>query len=786
MSSRTKRMLELCTKARTEIINLNNVEDNIVYECEIINNNLVSVSDLTNETPEPRYVNRAVEESKRTETVELIIDKSNDIPFLPPEGDKELDYTDFPTGTEYSNTEEVTTAIQNIPGPTFSEYLVNKDQAETRAESVEKSFCENDADDPEDPLLPRHQNEILNNNEIEANQGQNGEHDNIGNKPEEVINGIAENGKRRKLRMPNEWRKNKNKKLRMMGENYMGYSKSTTGTIKHNVERNARTLKFLCNSSNEFCKKSVKRNCSLFIHEKRQEIFKHFWKMTWEQKKVYVLSLVIYQPKDRCYVTGVSRRQGTFLYHLRSSNAILQVCKKFFLSTLDLKEKMVRLWVMKNQNHGTVDTSQMNNDRKYEKRRESTFAQSNKGKIDFLKAFFDGLAKMESHYCRKDTSKKYLQFPFQSKTDVYKLYSDHCKAEQETPLSIFTFTKIFESQNLSIYHPRKDQCDICCQYKAKQLPEEDYQQHIEKKNSAQKEKTNDKEAAIQGNNYTFTMDVQAVKLCPVIKASSLYYKTRLQVHIFTIYNLATHQCTNYVWNETEGDLQASIFVSCIINHLEVHCLNEKREIILFSDGCGYQNRNSVLANALSLFSVENNICVQQKFLEKGHTQMECDSTHALIERKLKGREITLPSQYVSVVKEARKKPCPLDVEYLTHDFFKNYDEKSIIRFESIRPGKMKNDPTVSDLRNLKYLPSGEIQYKLIFTDEYKDLPQRTKMITLADVNIKPLFKERLPIKSTKWKHLQDLKPTLDKEVHSFYDELPHSPKENLRKTRKDN
>ena len=568
-----------------------------------------------------------------------------------------------------------------------------------------------------------------------------------------------------------------------MGESYLGYSRSTNGTIKQNVERTARSLKLCCNS-NEFCKRSGKRNCPLFTLEKRQDIFNNFWKMTWEQKKIYVLSLVVYQQKKRCYVTGPSRRQGSFLYHLRLDNTLLQVCKKMFLSTTDVKEKMVRSWVMKNQNHGTADSSETNNNRKMEKRRESSFAQHNKAQIDFLKTFFENLAKMESHYCRKDSNKQYLQYPFQTKKEVYELYSSHCKVEQKTPLSIFTFNKIFDNQNLSIYHPRKDQCDICCQYKVKQLPEDEYQKHIDNKNLAQKEKADDKEAGIQGNKYTFTMDVQAVKLCPVIQASNLYYKTRLQVHIFTIYNLATHQCTNYVWNESEGDLQASIFVSCILKHLEKHCLNEKREIVLFSDGCGYQNRNSILANALSYFSAKHGVCVQQKFLEKGHTQMECDSTHALIERKLKGRQITLPSQYVSVIKESRKKPFPLDVQYLSYDFFINYDDKSIIRYESIRPGKIKNDPTVSDLRVLKYLPDGKIQYKLKFTDEYKDLPQRPKMPKLNDVILQPLFKERLPIKSSKWKHLQDLKPVLEKEVHSFYDNIPHSSKENLRKEKK--
>lgn len=36
--------------------------------------------------------------------------------------------------------------------------------------------------------------------------------------------------------------------------------------------------------------------------------------------------------------------------------------------------------------------------------------------------------------------------------------------------------------------------------------------------------------------------------------------------------------------------------------------------------------------------------------------MECDSVHSSIERKLKNREIHLPSDYVTITKEARKEP----------------------------------------------------------------------------------------------------------------------------------
>lgn len=62
------------------------------------------------------------------------------------------------------------------------------------------------------------------------------------------------------------------------------------------------------------------------------------------------------------------------------------------------------------------------------------------------------------------------------------------------------------------------------------------------------------------------MDVQAVKLAPFIRASSMYYKTKLCVHNFTIFNQATADVC-YLWDETNGGLESSIFATMAINYL---------------------------------------------------------------------------------------------------------------------------------------------------------------------------------------------------------------------------
>lgn len=96
------------------------------------------------------------------------------------------------------------------------------------------------------------------------------------------------------------------------------------------------------------------------------------------------------------------------------------------------------------------------------------------------------------------------------------------------------------------------------------------------------------------------MDLEAVMLCPLLKASALYYKTKLAVHNFTVFNLANKNAVCYLWHEGEGGLVASIFATMISDFLEseITLHSGVSQVTLFSDGCTYQNRNAVVSNAI--------------------------------------------------------------------------------------------------------------------------------------------------------------------------------------------
>ena len=425
------------------------------------------------------------------------------------------------------------------------------------------------------------------------------------------------------------------------------------------------------------CVRSTKHHCSTIEEADREIIFKRFWEnMNWEEKRMYVSGLVDDIPVQRRRGSENSRRSSTFVFFLRVNGQRLRVCRSMFLATLGIGAWSAQNWVQDTDTTKKKTTSQ---------HREAH---------EFIRSFLKDLPKVPSHYCRSSTSKQYLEPVFQSMADLHKEYHRAAEERNLRPLSRQVFAAEFKQQNLGLYHPKKDQCDTCCSFKAGNLLEHEWQDHFLKKEEARTQKMEDKNEA-NGKTMVVCMDLQALLLCPSLKASALYYRTKLAVHNFTFYDMCNHNATCYVWHEGEGALSAS--ASCITNFLSDH--NEHEEYILWSDGCGYQNRNAVLSNALQKFCIESKKVVTQKFLEKGHTQMECDSVHSVIERRLRNQEIYVPAEYVALIKSARSKPNPYEVKYLNHTFFQDFTNLRLCR--SIRPGIKPGDPTVHDVRAIR-------------------------------------------------------------------------------------
>lgn len=557
------------------------------------------------------------------------------------------------------------------------------------------------------------------------------------------------------------WFAEKNKRLREKGCGYYGKIKKDSKWV-YDAEKEPKCMKNRCNCSNQ---KGVIK-CATVTDDDRKKIFDEFWKKyTWGEKKIFVNDTVqSLQPKrqrDR-KEAGLSRRTQSLIYNLKIDDQYVRVCKTMYLNTLGIGRMTILIWKEKMKKACTPSKLRTN------KERDDPFAERHKSMIEFL----DSLPTMESHYCRSSSSRRYLQPEWNTKMDLYKFYKlNWCETHNVQALSKTTFFEAMSSRNLSLFRPKKDECELCTGYKNGTVEESNYQTHKQKKEEARKEKQKDKENI----NLVFTVDLQAVLLAPKSNVSTLYYKTKLQVHNLCFYNNINKDGFCYVWNESEGALNADEFASIWMYFLEREVLSRaensaESRIVIYSDGCGYQNRNVTMANALLNVAIQNNVTIEQKYLEVGHTQMEVDAMHSLIERKMRDRNINVPADYVEIIKSARKKP--FKVTYLEHGFFK--EMSSISTYKSIRPGRSVGDPKVTDIRALMYSPTGTISYKLRFGDAWTVLPQRKTIVSAKKFGeMADLHKSRLKIKARKYNDLQTIKSVLPADFREFYDNLPH-------------
>ncbi|XP_066498806.1 uncharacterized protein [Hoplias malabaricus] len=357
---------------------------------------------------------------------------------------------------------------------------------------------------------------------------------------------VDENHLMKRKRGPANWKRNVQKRRRMEGKSYSGKQKDVG-----EVTRSARILGPGCTS--EACKKSAKRFCHTFSEEERQRIFGNFWKnMNWEERRVFVSGLVDHTPVARKRsVSKDSRRLSTLSYHLSVDGERRRVCKKFFLSTLGLGEWSVAHWVQP----GVPEQS-------------GNQQAAGDEALASLQAFLRDLPKVPSHCGQPSSSKLYLEPMFQSMSELHNLYQRHSEEElQTTPLSGQILMDEINHLSRALHHPKKDQSETYCSNETGHVECEEWQHHSLIKTEACEEK----EENDTDNEKTMLscMDLQTLLLCQKLRASSIYYKTKLALHNLSLLNMINH--SNSVWHRGDGRLPSNEFASSI-----THCLQQQQ------------------------------------------------------------------------------------------------------------------------------------------------------------------------------------------------------------------
>ena len=438
--------------------------------------------------------------------------------------------------------------------------------------------------------------------------------------------------------------------------------------------------------------------CSLISDDQREKIFNVFWnaESNKQSRHGFIIAHTEKKGKIRCVANAQKQREDTIKYYLTVESRKYKVCQQFFLNTLSISTQMV-LYNLKKTVNGVreLPAKRLAHNRTPD---DDTAA---------VRKHIESFPKIESHYCRAETKREYLE----SHLSIRKMFNEFKETNSANSIKEHTYRKVFNEQyNLGFHKPSKDQCDTCDNYKKLPRPTDEQRKlqeaHLRRKVQAYDSKENDKK---NNGSLAVTFDLQQVLTVPRLFAGSTYYKRKLNMYNLTFYELHSKNGHCYWWTEAEAHRGANDIATAVVKYLELVDQSGKyREVVLYSDTCGGQNRNKVMATALlSFLTKSHNVKrIFQKFFESGHSHMECDSMHSAIESASAQKEIELPSDYVKVIKEARRGQ-PYHITELCHEDIKDYSAlnssvmaanafKGIINVHEIiySTGDVKLNPTI--------------------------------------------------------------------------------------------
>ena len=134
-----------------------------------------------------------------------------------------------------------------------------------------------------------------------------------------------------------------------------------------------------------------------------------------------------------------------------------------------------------------------------------------------------------------------------------------------------------------------------------------------------------------------SFDSEQVLCVPKTQRCEIFYRRRLAVYNFTVYNIKTKHCHSYVWHDCIAKRGSNEIASCVYKFLREVDWEGIKSVHLFCDFCSGQNRNTIIPAMILLFLSESRSVesVTVNYFEPHHGQNEGDSIHSCVERAMK-------------------------------------------------------------------------------------------------------------------------------------------------------
>ena len=416
------------------------------------------------------------------------------------------------------------------------------------------------------------------------------------------------------------------------------------------------------------CSGQCKFRCSLNIDkDERGKIFHKFWGLTGGEKAQYYAKTTIRCEKERKRTKQAkSRRKYSLKYFFFVENQKIRVCKEYYLATLDISQRRISYFHehVKDKTTGIPHSGAIRG-----KHTKKVIPEDQK---DFVREHIQSFPRIESHYCRKNTNKEYLESSL-TLQKMYDMYCVKCEEQNKSPVKQSMYRNIFNKEfNIDFHQPKKDRCDICEENKVREMDgtnrrndDEEFKQRIQKhiagKISTKEERDNDRTSG----KPVVVIDLQNVIALPRANISSFFYKRKLNAYNLTAHFSVSKEGYCCVWTEAISGRAGNDLASATVQILEKVTSKHPdiTELTLWTDSCVPQNRNSALSLALLEFMEKHAEITknEQKYCEPGHSVIqEVDNLHSQIEKVLSVAEVYSPLSLLRLLLQSNKRK-PLNV-----------------------------------------------------------------------------------------------------------------------------
>ena len=296
--------------------------------------------------------------------------------------------------------------------------------------------------------------------------------------------------------------------------------------------------------------------------------------------------------------------------------------------------------------------------------------------VECVHEYIQSLPTVSSHYTRaKAKNRRYLP----SGGSIISLYRDYQRfIEAEHPdvaiVKETFFRKTFNATyNISFSPPAADLCNTCERLsidiqaaKAKEdvMVCEDLEatllQHKNLARTAQKLLKDEGLGVYSEERRVISIDLQQTLPVPKLPVNVAYYKRKVWLYNFCVYDITKNTPYMFLWDETQAMRGPNEIGSCLSKWLDLVAEQEDGDFTvlrIYADNAAGQNKNIyIILTLLQKIQQKRLFRIEIVFLVSGHTYLPCDRAFGVIEKHLRNNEyICSVPRYVTLIKEASKK-----------------------------------------------------------------------------------------------------------------------------------